>query len=118
MSDPNKRCKHRIYRYGYRGQLLLDQCTRDATDTDGLCNVCRSAIRRGERQRDAAAARRDAHNAEVDAAVDSLAQLPAAAEARLHFNSSGFSYDPDRVEVSREWLLAIVRNTQLGKKDD
>lgn len=101
MSDPNKRCKHRIYRYG-RGQ-----CPRDATDTDGLCNVCRSAIRRGERQRDA-----------VDAAVDSLAQLPAAAEARLHFNSSGFSYDPDRVEVSREWLLAIVRNTQLGKKDD
>lgn len=109
MGDPNKWCKNQIYRYGHR-----DRCTRDATDTDGLCNVCRSAIRRGERQRDAAAARRDAHNVKVDAAVDSLAQLPAAAEARIgHNRVTGFGYNPDRVEVSREWLLAVVRNAQL-----
>jgi len=106
MRDPNKWCNNRIYRYGHRSQ-----CTREATDTDGLCNVCRSARRRGERQRDAAAARRDAHHAKVDAAVDSLAQLPAAAEARIgHNRVTGFGYDPDRVEVSREWLLGVVRN--------
>jgi hypothetical protein len=63
MGDPDKWCKHRIYRDGHRSR-----CTRNATDTDGLCNVCRS-------------------------------------EARLRFILSTFSYDPARVEVSREWLL-------------